>query len=589
METETEDPGAGPDKDDLAEDAAGRDADSGESPTDSIGRDAGGDESGGDDVQDDDIQGDDSKGNEGDDTQDIDLEASDFEGKGTGEDDGGGEEEDDEDDASDSLGTRSELEVIDACKRRIKALVPAAKVREEIDKNYRELASSIQLPGFRKGRVPRKLLEARFGEEIESDVKDALLSVSFSEVVEERELKVIGSPKFDAVRFAPDSDLQYEVEVELKPEFELGQYKGVEVTLDDAPVTDEAVEERLKFYQLKSAQYHTIDLPSAGPDDVLGGKYDLRQNGAKVKSGVPVTFKPSSGFLQSFSVKDLPERFAAWDRTAGDPLKLDVTVNEDYPDAALRGALVTLEFFPEEARRRDVPELDDELAKRFGKETLAELRDAVRKSLEDDAQREREAAISTMVLAKIGAETEIALPQGIVETAEQSRNAMRARREELLKGGFPSEKVDELLAEIQPDAAQGQDEAASDVRRSVKEFFILEKIAEVEKIFATEDEVRDRLRRLAVAYGESLARTEDEMRPSGRLEDLRVSIRHEKVRAFLRKAARITDKGARRPEVERAEKEGKESAARRLAKDGAAPEAPSAEEPDGDARSRGAE
>lgn len=582
METEAEglsagSDGAGSDGDDLDEvdttdDAAGR-ADSGreESQMDPIDPDSGRDAPGGDGLQGDGLETGDPKAEE--------LE----------EGDAGGEEEDDEGDASDSLGTRSELEVIDACKRRIKALVPAAKVREEIDKNYRELASSIQLPGFRKGRVPRKLLEARFGEEIESDVKDALLSVSFSEVVEERDLKVIGSPKFDAVRFAPGSDLEYEVEVELKPEFELGQYKGIEVAVEAAPVKDDDVEERLKFFQLKSAQYVPTDIASAGPDDVMAGKYDLYQNGARVKSGVPVTFKPSSGLLHSFSVNDLPERFASWDRTAGSPFKLELTVQEAHPDAALRGALVTLEFSPEDARRKDVPALDDELAKRFGKESLAELRDAVRKTLEEESQREQETKVIAMILEKIAAETQVALPQGIIETAEKSRNALRARREELLKGGFPSERVDELLAEMQPDAAQAEDDTASDVRRSVKEFFILEKIAEVEKIFATEDEVRDRLKRLAAAYGESLARTEDEMRTSGRLEDLRVSIRQEKVRAFLRKAAKITDRGARRPEVERADREGKESAARRLVVDAAAPEAPSAEEPEGDARSRGAE
>ncbi|HVR72761.1 MAG TPA: trigger factor [Planctomycetota bacterium] len=573
METEAEDPSAGSDKDDLdevesADDAALGRADSGreESQTDPIERDSERDAPGGGDI-----------------------EAGGPEGGGPGVGDAGGEEEDDEDDASESLGTRSELEVIDACKRRIRALVPAAKVREEIDKNYRELASTIQLPGFRKGRVPRKLLEARFGAEIEADVKDALLSVSFSEVVEERDLKVIGSPKFDAVSFAPGSDLQYEVEVELKPEFDLGQYKGIEVTIEDAPVTDEEVEDRLKFFQLKSAEYVPTDIASAGPDDVMAGHYELYHKGASIKSGMQATFKPSSGLLDSFSVKDLPERFAAWDRSAGSPLKLEFEVHEEHPEKELRGEHVTLEFSPDEATRRDVPALDDELAKRFGKDTLAELRDAVRRRLEEESQREREAKVGAMILEKIGAETEVALPQGIIETAQKSRNALRARREELLKGGFPSERVDELLAEIEPEAAQGEDEAASDVRRSVKEFFILEKIAEVEKIFATEDEVRDRLKRLAVAYGESPARTEDEMRSSGRLEDLRVSIRHEKVRAFLRKAAKITDRGARRPEVERADREGKESAARRLVVDAAAPDAPSAAEPEGGARPRGAE
>ena len=98
-----------------------------------------------------------------------------------------------------ALGTQYTLESAGSCKCRIKAEIPQEKVDAELDRNYKELISSVQIPGFRRGHVPRQLLEKRYGEEIEKDVKEILLGLSFQEVAKEKDLKVVGKPKFDKV------------------------------------------------------------------------------------------------------------------------------------------------------------------------------------------------------------------------------------------------------------------------------------------------------------------------------------------------------------------------------------------------------
>ncbi len=440
---------------------------------------------------------------------------------------------DDEEDAKDggeSLGTRAEIEVLGGCKRRIKASVPAEKVREELDRNYKELASTVRLPGFRPGRVPRKLLEARFGEEIEGDVKQALLSGSLAEVVEEEELHVVGSPKFDEVHFESGADLSYTVELEVRPELELIEYSGIEVVRETVPVKDEDVDERLKSFQRKSATLESVDPSKAGLDGVYIGKYSLYRDGAKVKTGVEASFTPSSKVFHNFLVEDLPERVKAWEFVSGAPLKLPVKLGADYPDEVLRGAEAELEFVLEETQHVVLPELNDEFSKTLGKDTIAELKAEVRKSMEDGSVREEDRKVENRILEKLVASTAMDLPEGLIESISNRR---RLEREyELLQKGMAPELVKEALVR----EGSGSTE---DVRREMKEFFILEKIADKEKVFATEEEVDKRLYLMASLYGIPPARFRDELRETGRLDELRLSLRNEKVRAFLRKRARI--------------------------------------------------
>ncbi len=448
-----------------------------------------------------------------------------------------------------SLGTRSQVESLTACKRRITATVPVVKVKEELDKNYKELASTVNLPGFRRGRVPRQLLEARYGKEIESDVKEALLSVSLSEVVEEHKLDVVGSPKVSDVQFQRDADLGYVVEVEVKPEFELAEYRGIEVEGESVAVKEEDVEDRLRSMQKKAAKLVSVNPSEAGMDGVYAGKYNLYRDGAKVKTGVETSFTPSSKVLHYFFVEDLPDRVQAWDATSGEPLKLPVKARGNIPDEVLRDADLELEFMLEDTRKVELPELNDEFAKTLEKESLDVLRAEVRKSMEDWSRREAEKKVETRILEKILSSATMDLPEGLIESITNRR---RLEREyELLEKGMPPEEVKAIIVrewggEPGGEVAAGETAPASapvaaseDIRREIKEFFVLEKIASKEKIFSTEEEVDKRVYLMASLYGLPPARVRDELRSSGRLEELRFSLRNEKVRAFLRKEARV--------------------------------------------------
>lgn len=432
---------------------------------------------------------------------------------------------------TETLGTRTEIEEVDACKRRIKAAIPVEKVREELDKSYRELMKSVQLPGFRRGRVPRQLLEARFGEEIHKDIKDTLVQTSFAEVVAEKELKIIGEPNFENIEFAKDADLTYEVELEIQPEFTLGQYKGIEVEPEPGSVTDKEVEEQIESLRKNHARLVAIDPAEGGPDDFYHGKYHLVRDGTRVKSSGEVIFMPARGTLESFVVPDLEQRVKDWDASSTEPLWLDVKVPGTYPDEVLRGVELQLEFHLDEVRRPEMDPLDDEFAKKLGQETMDALRGEVRASLEARQERKRDTEIENTILAKIADNTDIELPAGLLDR-QRGRWRMSRERELLVEEGLPPDQVKETL-EKEGEAAQ------EDLRRELKTAFILERIGDKEKIFVTEDEVAEHLHLLAMYHQVPLAQLREEMRSSGRIEDIRQNLRHEKVRTFLRKKARV--------------------------------------------------
>jgi trigger factor len=446
---------------------------------------------------------------------------------------------DDETGEEKGLGTRSELETFPGCKRRLKAAVPREKVSEELDRNYRELGGTIQLPGFRPGRIPRKLLEARFGEEIENDVKASLLNSSFFEVVEEKSLKVVGQPKFDEVHLKAGDDLTYVVDFEVQPEFELGEYTGLSVAVEKQPITDEEVEERVRLFLKREGQLVPVDSTEAGPDDVFIGQYSLRRDSEEVKKGVEARFTPSSKVLDAFLLEELPAAVAAWDRSTGEPLRVKVKIGPQYPDEVLRGVEADLEFTLSETRRLQVPVLDDELAKKYHKASVEEFRQGIRESLETFRRRKEERAVEEKILDQIIERTPMELPEGLVEGLRGSRRLQREY--ELLEQGFRPEDVKELL--IKEAGAGSEDAQRQAIRREMKEFFILEKIAEKEKIFATEEETDERLDAMAQLYNVPTSALREELRKSGRIEELRHTMRHEKVRELLRSKAQISGAG----------------------------------------------
>ena len=465
------------------------------------------------------------------------------------------ESQSDESQTEESLGTESEIEELGGCRRRMKALVPVAKVREELDRNYRDLAQTVQIPGFRKGRVPRRLLESRYGDDIKSEVKESIVATSFSEVVEERELQVFSSPKFDNVTFENDADLTYEAEFEVRPEFELTSYKAIEVTRDSVEFDEADIDAELQKIRKQLGELEPAGSGDVGADGYVNASYTLLVDGNEVKRVDKATFQPGSNVLDQFYIEDLADKLAAGDMTSETPFSFDVKIPAHYPDEVLRGKEAKLELAVKEALRLKLPDLDDEFARAAQYESLDELKAEIVKTLKQRKEREVERRMEESILETLVAATEIEVPETLVET--QLRRNRMDKEQVLLEQGYTREQVEEFFAkEAAADQADGAgedgkteetggdengDNSTAEIRQHAKKFFILEAVAEKEKIFATEQNVEDRSAQMAHHYGMSPEKFRVELERGERLNELRQSLKHEKVREFLRKAAKITN------------------------------------------------
>jgi len=433
------------------------------------------------------------------------------------------------------LGTQSTIEPVGPCKRRIKAEVPQGKVEEELDRNYKELISSIQIPGFRRGHVPRRLIEKRYGGEIEGDVKEALLGMSFGEVVKEKELKVLGKPKFDQIHFVKGEPMRYEVEVEVWPEFELAEYAGIEVEPEPVPdVKPEEIDHQIDRLREQYAELAAIERGEATADDIFIGRYALHRDGIRVHSRDDVQFRPKTGILDGFAIPDLAEKVVA--HRDAEVLKFDSKVPPEYSEEVLRGTDVQIEFTIEETKRIQLPPADDELAQRFDAPTIAELRARISKEIEKRLRRASDERIEAKVMDRIAEGLKFDLPEGLLQ--EQLKMERFKLQFALLQEGRTKEEVEEELKKVDEQVA------AETFRKSFKKFFILEKIAEKEKIYATEDEVNLRVALMAQAYGQPTRAIWEELEESNRIESLRAEIRHSKVRKFLREKAKVAGNGS---------------------------------------------
>lgn len=453
----------------------------------------------------------------------------------------------------DSLGTTSEIEVLGPCKRRIKATVPVEKVREHLDRNYRELIETVQLPGFRRGRVPRRLLERRYGEEVEGDVKETLLSQSLAEVLENQDFRAFGSPRFDNIVFKGDDNFRYEVEIEVYPEFELPRYKGMEVEIEPIAVDDEEVEKEMEALRRESADLSPAEIDEAGAEDFFFGHYHLYRADVEVKVQEGVSLCPRGKIVGEFMVDDLEEHFSRWNearRAAAEdefpPLSVAVKVPDSYPDELLRGEELRLEFFVEEAKKIVLPELDDEFAAVCGEENLEALKANVRTSLEARRERETRKKTERDLLDRLLAETDLEVPQDLVQSyrermGKDGGEKPAAEAEAAGDAAADREASEGEASGAEEDSAESPD--TEELRRELKEFFILDRIGEKEKIFVTEDEVKNHVNMLGAVHGVPGTALLEQLKESGKLAEVRITLRNEKVKAFLRKRARAKGAG----------------------------------------------
>lgn len=412
------------------------------------------------------------------------------------------------------------------CKKRMKAEIPAASVADEINSNYKQLTNTIQLPGFRKGKVPRSLLERRYAEQIEKEVKEELMSSSFHDEVEKLELRLLGEPNFDNIEFTIGEPFRFEASFEVHPEFELPKYKGLAVDAKEISVDAKDVEQELESIQQQSASFGELAVGEQKEDDVAVVDVHLKDGDDELFQRPEVFLKIGVERVDNIVVEGLTQQLLS--AKADDKLAFDVETPDDFP-AELRNRKAQLELVLRGVKRTELPELNDEFAQKLGTDSMADLREQVTKSLEARRKVQEEQRQEELLVEQLIGSVDMELPQSLLDQRKselQFVERVRAHRE-----GKSEEEIEKLLAENK--------EVEEAAHSEMKQLFVLDKIAEQEHIFVTEDEMAVRLQQVISASGDDPEKVMEEYRNPGRLEQLRAGYLREKVRSFLRENAAV--------------------------------------------------
>lgn len=428
----------------------------------------------------------------------------------------------------------------ETCKRELTVEIPAEVVAEETEKVTREYARVARVPGFRRGHVPASMVRRRFRDEIRGEVAQTLVPKFFDTAVKENKWSVVGRPKFEEVKYEDDQPLTIKATFEIYPEFELGQYKGLEAELDTSPVSDAQVDEAIEKLRDTAATFELAGDRPSQEGDYLSVSYSGRDvNNA---SADPVEVREGMVHLGGKTTQPaFTENLLGV--KAGDVREFEVTYSLDHARERLRGKTVRYRVEVQGIKQKVLPPVDDELARSASEfETLEELKNKVRKDLAERREAKSRNATQRQLLDKLTESHPFPVPERMVEA--QVQHKLEGLISELVRQG-----IDPRAAEL--DWRTLREEVKPEAEKEVRGSLILEKIADAEKIEVGEEELDEAIREVARETRETPAALKTRLTREGEIDKLRFTRRTHKALDFVYANANINRKDGS-PSVEQA-------------------------------------
>jgi len=402
-----------------------------------------------------------------------------------------------------------EVEILEtsACERHVTVTIAREDIDRYFDRELADLVPTAQVPGFRPGRAPRNLVARRFRKELAEQVKTALLVDSIEQVTEEYDLKTISEPDFDpeVIQLPDEGPLTFEFDVEVQPRFDLPEWRGIRIELPRLEVTDEHVDVTLRRVLEERGQLKPYDGP-AEPGDYIVANLTFRAGDQVLSSaeGEVIRIRPVLSFRDG-KIENFDKLMTGV--RPGQTVECEAQLSDETGRPELRGTKVRATFEIEDVKRLEVPELDQELLDELGGfESEAELRDAIKERIEEQLAYRRREQIREQITDALLRDADWELPPRLL--ARQSRREVERTALELRASGFSEEQVRAFLNELWQHSRQR-------TARALRSHFILERIAEVEGLEVTEEDIDEEIRRLAAQTGESFRRIRAQLEKSG--------------------------------------------------------------------------
>jgi len=382
----------------------------------------------------------------------------------------------------------------------------------------------MRMPGFRPGKAPLSLVKKNLESDIRSKVVENLIPRYLDKQFEQEQLKVVSRPDILDVHFTPGEPMVFKAEFEVAPQFELGEYRGLEVPYAEPVVTDADVQERLESMRQSRATYANVD-----PRPLEDGDFSLIS--LESTSGVEEPVKSDEMMLEIAGGDTMPA-FTEGLRGAspGDERDVEVTYPDDYGSDKLAGKTVAFHIHVKGVRRKELPELNDEFAQDLGDyRTVDEVRETVRKNILSQREGEAQQQAKAKLIDKLVDAHDFPVPQIYVD--RQIENRMSQRLAALANQG-----VD--ISKLKPDWTKLRESQGPEANREVRASLLLGKIADREGIHATNDEVDKQVEQVARQEREPIPRARKRLEENGGLGRIASHIVTEKTLNLLFEQAR---------------------------------------------------
>lgn len=416
------------------------------------------------------------------------------------------------------------------CKRELELEIPSENVQKATEKVARDLARVARIPGFRPGKAPVTLIRRRFADDIQGEVLQSLVPEFLEKALDEKKLVPITRPEVDQVHFHEGEPLKFRAVFEVLPEFELGDYKNLEVQIDAIETGETQVDKAIEEMRERAATYVPVEgRPAKDGDFAL-----IKLNGVAVGEGEPVQ---ADNILCHIAAEETLESFTQNLRGAssGDTKKFRTEYPADYPDPKLAGKTYDYVVEVQGIKEKKLPDVNDEFAKDAAGEstgiaTLEALRAKIRENMEAHKDQEQQTQAREKILELLVKRHDFPVPEALVE------NQMDVRLERVVRS-LAAQGVDPRAVNVDwVSMRKRQQERAVD---DVKAELLLDRIATAEKIEATDEDVEKEIAALAERSGESATAIRARLTKQGALDRMKSKLRSDKTIEWLYRSARI--------------------------------------------------
>ena len=371
--------------------------------------------------------------------------------------------------------------------------VAAEDLEKAMQNAYQKAKGRISIPGFRKGKAPRKMIEQMYGKGVFlEDAVNALIPEHYSKALAECELEIVSQPTIDITQAEPGKAFIFTAEVAVKPEVTLGDYKGVEVPKTEITVTDEDVDAELKKEQEKNSRTVTVEDRGAENGDITTIDFEGFVDGEAFEGGkgtdYPLTLG-SGSFIPGFEDQLVGSK-------AGDHVEVKVTFPEEYQAKELAGKEAVFQCDVKKVEAKELPELDDDFSQDVSEfDTLAEYKEDVKKNLTEKKEKAARTAKENAAVDKAIENAEMDIPDAMLNT--QVRQMLDDFSRRMQSQGLTMEQYFQFTGMT---LEKMQEEMKPQALKRIQTRLVLEKIAEVENIQPTDEEVEEEFKKMADAY-----------------------------------------------------------------------------------------